>query len=465
MALSVLVPISAEVRSFWCRHFHQGRGGRAKLSIATNLGTRVVVSTASLLTVPISIGYLGKEGYGLLAVMSSVVGWLQFSNLGVGSALQNALTQAHADGDVDRQQDLVSTVVFTLFGIAVVLLAAGAVVFPLVNWLEVFPPSTSRFVREIPPTLVVVFLGLVSSLTLSFLHAIYSARQELHIATVPVLAAGLLSLGGIIVAVHLDLGLLGVVCASTGLTAVVQWAFAIWTLWFRGVPELRPRVARCSRRAWHSVSGRASNFLLLQICSVAFFQADTFIIAHFLSVQDVTPYSVAQRVFIQVGGVFALASGSMWAAYGDAKARHDAQWIRRTQSAMQRLFIVVYLGFVIAMTVFGHIVLKAWVGEAAAPGTTLIAAVGVYFCAREWTTLQAMLLNGLDIIRPQIWVLATTALLIIVFNLLLVRPLGAAGLAVGGFVGFVTLSAWYLPLLANRAIRQLERTPESCGTA
>lgn len=461
MSVSALALASTQVQLLWDRHFHQGRGGRAKLAVTTNLCTRVVLAAVSLLTVPITIGYLGTEGYGLLTVMSSVVGWLQFSNLGIGSALQNSLIQARADGDIERQQELVSTVVFTLIGIALILLGAGVIAFPVVNWLQVFPPSTNRFAAEIPPALAVIFLGFVSSVVLSFVHAIYSARQELHIGTLPVLAAGLLSLAGVVVAVRLDLGLIGVVCASTGSPALVQWAFAIWTLWLRGIPELKPRIAKCSRAAWRSVSGQASSFLLLQICCVAFFQADAFIIAHFLSVQDVTPYSVAQRVFVQFAGLFAVASGSLWAAYGDAKARRDAEWIRRTQRSMEQLFITLYLAFIVAMVALGHYVLKSWVG-AAAPSTAVIAAVGAYFCAREWTTLQAMLLNGLDIIRPQVWVLAITAVLIITLSLLLVRPFGAAGLAIGGVVGFSALSAWYLRVLANRAIGELERTPEAC---
>src|SRR3954467_8267062 len=71
------------------RHFHSGRGGRAKLAISASLFSRVVTTAVSFVVLPISVRYLGNEGYGLMATITAVVGWLQFSNLGIGLGLQN----------------------------------------------------------------------------------------------------------------------------------------------------------------------------------------------------------------------------------------------------------------------------------------------------------------------------------------------------------------------------------------
>jgi O-antigen/teichoic acid export membrane protein len=441
---------------FGRRHFHAGRGGRAKLALTSNLASRVVLTLASLMVMPITVRYLGNEGYGLMVVMTNVVGWLQFSNLGIGAALQNPLTQAYSERNVAEQQELLSTAIASLAGISLVLLIGGAVAFFSVNWVSVFPPATSRFVHEIPLALLVVFLGFVSSLMWSFVGPLYAARQELHLASVPSLAAGLLNFAGTLLAVQLDLGLVGVVLASVGCTSVVHTLFALWTLYLRGFPELVPRWSNCSVRAWRALSERGWNFSLMQVCTIAFFQADAFIIAHFLTASDVTPYSVAQKGFAVVAGLFAVVTGSLWSAYGDAKAARDVDWIRRTQRTMRWLFLAGYGGLAVAMVLVGHRALGWWVGEAAAPGPLLIAAVACYFCAREWTSLHAGILNGLDVIGPQIWVLAVSAILILALNVLAVRAFGAVGLAMAGFIGFSALSVWYLPLLVTRALRQVE---------
>ena len=90
--------------------------------------------------------------------------------------------------------------------------------------------------------------------------------------------------------------------------------------------------------------------------------------------------------------------------------------------------------------------------------TLLIAAVALYFLAREWTALHAVLLNGLDVIRPQVPVLGVSAAVIVLLNIVLIRPLGIIGLPLGGAIGFAAVSVWYLPLLVERSITRLERS-------
>jgi O-antigen/teichoic acid export membrane protein len=444
-------PLAALAR----RHFHSGRGGRAKLAITTSLVSRCVTTAVSFLVLPISVRYLGNEGYGLMVTITSVVGWLQFTNLGIGLGLQNALTDETAKGNIEGQRELVSTAVISLLGIGVLLLVLGFVAFPFVNWQRVFPPTTSRFVAEIPWTVLIVFLGFVSTVVLGFVSPIYAARQELHIASIQALVTSLTSLVGTFTAVYFRWGLVGLTACTIGVTAVLQWAFALWTLYGRGLRHLHPAWSRVSRTAARRVYHTGLAFLVLQICNIAFFQIDAFLIAHFLSTDQVTPYSVAQKVFLQSAGLFAIVTGSLWAAYGNAKAVGDIAWIRRTHRQMVKLFALVFGGLSALMIIAGHRLLSWWVGPAAAPGTILIGGVALYFCAREWTALHAMLLNGLDVIRPQVWNLVLTAAVTLVLDIVLIRRLGPIGLAMGGFLAFVAAGGWYLPLLTKRQLERL----------
>ncbi len=70
--------------------------------------------------------------------------------------------------------------------------------------------------------------------------------------------------------------------------------------------------------------------------------------------------------------------------------------------------------------------------------------------------MHAMLLNGLNVIRPQVPTLMITAALTLGFDLLLIRRFGPLGLALGGFAGFVVAGAWYLPYLTEKTLRQEE---------
>ena len=432
------------------RHFHPGRGGRAKLAISTSFVSRVVTMAVSFLVVPITVRYLGNEGYGLMTTISAVVAWLQFANLGIGLGLQNALTEETAKGNAQAQKELVSTAVFSLLGIGLILAIAGLSAFPYVDWQRVFPPTTSRFTTEIPWTVLVVFLGFDSAMVLGFVNPIYAARQELHVGNIQVLIISVLTLLGTLVAVHNRWGLIGVVSCSIGFTALMQWAFAIWVLYGRGISAIRPQISQFTRKAAHRLYKTGIAFFIMSLCNVAFFSIDSFLIARFLTIDQVTPYSVAQKIFLHTDGIIGVITGSLWAAYGHAKAQGDYAWIQRTHAKMVKMFVLAYGAIGLMAIFFGHWALGWWVGRAAAPATILIAGVAAYFCVRSWTSLHAYLLNGLNVIRPQVSCLTATAVLTVGFDLLLINRLGPLGLAVGGFIAFSLTGAWFLPYLASK---------------
>jgi O-antigen/teichoic acid export membrane protein len=447
-------------RDFVRKQFHAGRGGRAKLAISTSFISRLVTTAVSFVVLPITVRYLGNEGYGLMTTITAVVGWLQFTNMGIGLGLQNALTEETAKANARAQKELVSTAVFSLLGIGLVLVIAGLIAFPLVPWQRVFPPTTSRFTAEIPWTVLVVFLGFISTVVLGFVGPIYAARQELHIGNIQMLVTSVLTLVGTFIAVHNHWGLLGIVICTIGVTAVMQWSFAIWTLYGRGISEVRPQLPKITRAAGARIYKTGISFLILQICNIAFFQIDAFLIARFLTIDQVTPYSVAQKVFIQASGLFAIVSGSLWAAYGNAKGQGDFAWIRRTHRKLVRAFLVFYGSISIFMVIAGGWLLTWWVGAAATPRTLLIAAVAMHFCVRDWTGIHSTLLNGLNIVRPQVWNVILAALLTLGFDLILVQRVGPVGLAIGGFLAFSLTAAWYFPYLAARALH-----PEKASAA
>jgi O-antigen/teichoic acid export membrane protein len=435
-------------------HFNKGRGGRAKLAISANLLARGATAIVGLAVLPLSIRHLGNEGYGLMAMISSVVGWLQISNLGLGLGLQNALTEEIAKGDKAAQRQLISTAFFALIGIGTLLLILGALAFPLIDWLKVFPPSTEQYSKEIPWAVAVCFCSLVTTLTLGPILPIYAARQELHLGSIQSVLSCLATLAGVFIVAQYGLGLVGMIGATIGGTALVQLSFALWTLYGRGIPELRPSLQYLSRTAWNRMFHSGLQFLILQICNIVFIQLDAMLIAHTLSADEVTPYAVAQKVFLQAGGLFGMITGSLWSAYGHAKAHGDIAWIRSTHQKTVQLFCLCYGAIAIGMLTAGRPILSLWVGPNATPTSSLLAAVAFHFSLKDWTALHAVLLNSLNLVRQQVAPVILTAIVVLVLEVVLVRHLGTLGLALGGGLGFLAVGGWYLRLLTNRALKQ-----------
>ena len=116
----------------------EGRGldrfRRAGLSAAAGAAARLVNVATALISVPLTIRYLGGERYGLWMTISSATTMLTFVDLGLGNGLLNVIADASGRGDRAAAKTAVSSSVFLL---GLVALGSGALfgfVYPWVDW-------------------------------------------------------------------------------------------------------------------------------------------------------------------------------------------------------------------------------------------------------------------------------------------------------------------------------------------
>lgn len=79
-------------------------------------------------------------------------------------------------------------------------------------------------------------------------------------------------------------------------------------------------------------------------------------------------------------------------------------------------------------------------------------------------SMQANLLNGLDLIRPQIFILGLTAITTVAVGVLMVEPFGVVGLAFGWSLALVLIPGLAMPAVASWKIRQW-KAQEKSGSA
>ena len=70
-----------------------------KKNILMSAVLKMVGLATSLLIVPITIGYLDKEVYGVWMTMTSVLFWIGTFDIGLGNGMRNYLTEAISKQD------------------------------------------------------------------------------------------------------------------------------------------------------------------------------------------------------------------------------------------------------------------------------------------------------------------------------------------------------------------------------
>src|ERR1043166_3384108 len=95
---------------------------------AAALVARGIGSLTGLITVPLTVRYLGAERYGAWMTISSVLAFLAFGDFGLASSLTNALGRAFGENDRESARRYVTTTLAVLSIIAMLFVVAGIAV-------------------------------------------------------------------------------------------------------------------------------------------------------------------------------------------------------------------------------------------------------------------------------------------------------------------------------------------------
>ncbi|MFZ0916926.1 MAG: hypothetical protein WAN04_08545, partial [Candidatus Udaeobacter sp.] len=111
--------------------------------------------SVSVISVPLTIGYLGGERYGAWVTIVSVITFLSITDFGLAASLTNAVGKTQAEDAHAQGQRLVSSALFMLSLIALVILIAGIALAPRIAAL-LFPNLRSPVARtEIVPAVMI----------------------------------------------------------------------------------------------------------------------------------------------------------------------------------------------------------------------------------------------------------------------------------------------------------------------
>jgi O-antigen/teichoic acid export membrane protein len=131
---------------------------RAFLTTAASGLSKAVSVSAGLISVPLTLKYLGTERYGLWMTISSVIAMLGFSDLGINNGLLNGISRAHGLDDRALAKQYVSSAFFLLTAIAITIGVLFAAAYRWIPWGSLFRVQSAQALAEAGPA-VAIFIG------------------------------------------------------------------------------------------------------------------------------------------------------------------------------------------------------------------------------------------------------------------------------------------------------------------
>lgn len=372
----------------------------ALLSMFANVLSRGISMVVMVLSVRLTVPYLGVERFGVWMTIASFVGMLVFLDLGIGNALTNHVAKAAAKG---KQATLTRTIsgglglLFLLGALAGLLLSILALNLPWANIIKVTDPALHDEIRQ-ALFLFSIFFGI--NLFSTGVQRVFAGLQRSFEAHAVAAIGSILSLIALWWAAKMEAGIPALLLATLGCQSSGGLLLLIM-LKKRGLFQL-PGIGSAISAEKKSLLKVGGLFFILQIGTMVGWGADSLIISSTLGAAQVAIYSVTQRLFQFVTQPLGMMNAPLWSAYADAHAHGDKAFIRQTlKKSMLLTGGITVVGGGLLFVLSQQLI--AWWTKGAM--TVPLAFVLMFFA---WTLCEtlgnsyAMMLNGCGVIAPQV---------------------------------------------------------------
>jgi O-antigen/teichoic acid export membrane protein len=424
------------------------RHRRVALSAVASMLAKLLSVGTALISVPLTLHYLGVERFGMWMTISSLIAMLAFADFGIANGVLSAVAQAHGKDDAPGLQRAVSSGFFMLCGIALLITALFALSYPFVRWHAVFNVQGAQARAEAGPALAVFVGCFAAAIALGMVQRVQIGLQQGFVASLWQCVGSVCGLLGVLLAIALQAGLPWLVAALAGAPLLVALLNSLH-FYGRSRPDLRPRWRWVSADAARRLAATGWLFFVLQVTVAVAYTSDSLVIAQLLGAAAVAEYAVPEKLFGLIGMGVTMALAPLWPAYGEAVARGDGAWVQRTLKRSLQLAVGIAAVASLLLLVLGPQIMALWVGAAVLPPMLLLLALACWKVVEAAGVALAMFLNGAQVVRLQVWCALPTAAVAIGLKLLWVPLWGVAGAvwaSVAAYLVFTALPvAWRLP--------------------
>ena len=403
---------------------------RAFLTTAASLGSKGISFISSIFTVRWTLHYLGAERYGMWVTISSFVLLLSFADLGLGNGLINVVAEGTGHNSRKEIQNAVSSAFWILTLVAVVLLCAGAAVYPLLHMERILNVHSAQAIREAGPALAMFFLCFVANLPLSAVSGARNGLQQAYISSLWAIVGGLGTLAAIWIAIRASAGLPVLILALFGPGLVTSALNGLSLFGIEG-RDVWPAPSAFSMQTAMRLLHIGLMFFILQIAVSVAIQTDNLVIAQIKGADAVAAYAVPGRMFSMANGVISLIAFSLWPAFAEASARSDRAWIRKCFQRIVLASVGLALAASVVLAIAGNKILAVWVGPQMHASPALLVWFALQCVVLAYLQPLSVLLNGLSEFRLQVKLAIAMAALNLTLSIVCVKIFGIAGAAMG----------------------------------
>ncbi|MGD0059946.1 MAG: oligosaccharide flippase family protein [Verrucomicrobiia bacterium] len=387
--------------------------------------SKVVGIAAGIFLSPYLIHSLTKETYGLWVLIGSVVGYFGFTDFGVRIATGRLVAYYRARQDAAKVNHTINT--------SLALLTASGLVVTLLTFL--LSPYFGRLFHigpDAPHVSAAVFLcgfAVAVGLPLTVFEGCLAGYERYDLINIVEIFMTIARVGLTVWMIQLGYGILALAAINLALT--VAGGGVKLLLCYRVFEPLHVAVEHIDRLTIRETYATSIWFLILAVSVRISFFTDNVVIGYFRTTGEVAVYSIAGRlaqyalVAVAAFNVVLMPVSAGYDAQADlAKQRRLLLLGTRASFAAAIFMATIFLAY-------GGQIIHIWVGKGFEQAAIVLAILTFPMITQASQTTTLMVMQGMAKHKNLSLIYLVEALANLILSLILVRPLGMIGVALG----------------------------------
>ncbi|KPL02739.1 MAG: hypothetical protein AMJ73_08390 [candidate division Zixibacteria bacterium SM1_73] len=319
-----------------------------------------------LFLTPYMVSRLGVERYGIWALLTSLVGYIGFLDLGVGGSYVRYIAEYYTQKDYSKVNFVINTGFLLCLGLAFILIPTALFLTePLLIFFKL-DPSTY------PEITFVFFWGVVifslSNATFVF-GSVQTGLQRMELTNIVAMVLTIPYALGIILFLEFGYGLKGLMINTGimwGIQTVIDFSIAKKIL-----PQFSFNPFFFERKMFSELLRFGIKLQISRLSQLVSFQVDKLLITYFLSVGMVTFYDLGSKITGAIRRLPLLLVSALVPASAEIFARGDKEGLRRLYYRGSKYLFAVSAPLFFFIVASSEMLVNVWVG----PGYDLASSV------------------------------------------------------------------------------------------
>jgi O-antigen/teichoic acid export membrane protein len=414
------------------------------INTISSIASKGVNLIINIVSVPLLLTYLGQERYGMFAMVTSLLGFMTFSDLGLGLGLQNRVPEYKLNADKTLIQKAISTTFFTLTGVSILLFFILYCGNFFIDWAKFYNVHSPIAINESSGVSWAFFFCFLITLPFNTVYSVLNGNQEGYVSEVWRSVGNVLCIILLFIAVKSQF-------STPLLTAIMYGSLSITTflaffyIFGKTRPQWRPKLSLWRKEIVHILFKDGSIYFILQLFAIGLTTVDGFLIAQHLGSEKVTTFMVGLRLISIISLPLTLINGQILPALNDAIAKDENQWIKKILRKALWANTVYISIFGLLLCFLGNNIIKLWVGNTVKIDSPLWLGFIALFAFTVYNSLVSNILLSPKLLKYTIVAFPISVCLLVVTKWLLIVYWGLPAMVIGG--SLLMLLIYILPTL------------------